>query len=134
MGACYDVTFKVKMKNTAKAFAAIREWIQSQPWAEDACRTSKREGIDPSSQEGLMRIIFHGFTKPSVFRMSTDSQGTITVDNSFDACYTQEIRMYRFFNDLASYFEDGSSLEVWPDDDAWKIAVKDGICTDADMD
>lgn len=111
MGACYSTSCKLVCKNEEDVIRLARGYIQ------DASGYARFSSSDFNNLDGMMEVFFtNGVEK--------DRDGTYTAD--FDASYGWESIMQEMFEAIAPALEDGSYLEIYPDN--WKdiLVVREG--------
>ena len=111
MGMCYSTCCKVICKNEEEVVRLAREYTL------DAAGHARFSSSKFTDLDGMMKYFFTA-------NVEREPDGTYTAD--FDASYGWENVMQEMFEAIAPALEDGSCLEVYPDN--WKdtMVVKDG--------
>ena len=125
MGACYDVTLKVKVLNEKGAIKAQNEHIENDTMTYYSLDKYAKEGITTETFDDLMRIFLAGWKGQEV-KISKCSNGFTVYENSFNASYGWEVVMITMFQEIAPYLENKSELVIDIDNDYDKLVVKDG--------
>lgn len=120
MGQCYSVNFKAKLKD-AEAFVRLtREFADANGWSQD----------DKDRLTGIGGII-NNFVGDGAVRVVYED-GWPVFRGDFDASYLWDSVMSEWFEAVAPSLEDGSSIEVWPDEGSWKRTVVGGKASEAE--
>ena len=124
MGQCYSVAIEGKIKDDALLVKLTNDYI-NQPGSNfsDDCWDKS----DLTTAEGCIRAILAGDTQPEGYVIQELKNGNKMYSNGFDACYSWENVLYRWFIAVASSFEDGTEIEVYPDDGRWIVRVENGV-------
>ena len=127
MGACYDVTLKVKVLDEKGAIKALNEHIENDTRTYYSLDEYAKEGITTETFNDLMRIFLAGWKGQEV-KISKCSNGFTVYENSFNASYGWESVMMEMFETLTPFLEDGSKLIIYPDSDYDELIVENGKC------
>ena len=123
MGACYSVTFKLNVKDEKEIVRALNEKIKNDEENGRAVYGIEKYGNKTDTLDGLMGVIL------------AEHQGGVGIkkgrkyvyySNSFDASYGWESLIYEWFEEMVPFLEDGSVVNVYPDEGHWKCTVKGG--------
>ena len=117
MGACYSVILKVNLIDEQGAINALNEHILKDT------RTSY--SIDESTElqtfDGLMDLL--------LVNVLTSTKGNFKYyESDFDASYGWERVMMEWFDVMAPFLKDNSTLLIYPDNDYDKLVIKNGKC------
>lgn len=116
MGACYDVTFTLRICNHNAAVDVMKKYILNAPNVDFSLEDYKKDGVGLESLSDLMRIILAG-RKSSNFCEKVTTAGTLIYTNCFEASYGWERVMIDIFYDLAPYLYNYSTLYIGIDND-----------------
>ena len=121
MGACYSVILKVNLTDEQGAIKALNEHILKDT------RTSY--SIDESTElqtfDGLMNLLLAGFRT----NVLTYTKGNFKYyESDFNASYGWESVMMEWFDVMAPFLKDNSTLLIYPDNDYDKLVIKNGKC------
>lgn len=120
MGQCYSVYLKAKLKDADAFVRLTREFAEEDQWPQ--CDKDKLTGI-----KGIINFII-GNDNADVLYMD----GWPVFRSCFDASYLWDSVMSEWFEAVAPSLEDGSSIEVWPDEGSWKRTVVGGEASETE--
>ena len=126
MGACYDVTLRVKIKDESGAVNALKKLIQNDTRTNYNLEKYAEQGIITETFDDLMRIFLAGWKGQEV--QITDSKGYTKYQNEFDASYGWEDVLINMFKSIAPFAADKSRLLVYPDSGYYDLRIKNGEC------
>lgn len=127
MGQCYSVAIEGKIKDDALLVELTNKFVSNpQENFSDDCWDKS----DLTTAEGCIRAILAGDTQPSLYEIQELKNGNKMYSNGFDACYSWESVLYRWFIAVASAFEDGTEIEVYPDHGRWTVRVDKGVAVE----
>lgn len=125
MGMNYDVTFKIKVKDTEGADAAASAFADS-----NISAYKKRiigEGTPVETFGDHIKLMLSWWEKWTCYKSEeTDKEGFAVYKSSFDASYSWEVLLMDFFRAIAPFLEDRSSLKIYPDSDYDLLVVENG--------
>jgi len=124
MGACYNVTLQVKVKDEKGAILALNEHIKNDKRTNYSLEKYAEQGITTETFDDLMRIFLAGWRNQEVDISEKD--GFTVYKNGFNASYGWEGVMIEMFDTLAPYLEDESWLLIYPDSDYSELIVHNG--------
>lgn len=125
MGACYEVTVKIRVSDEAVAVKALNEHIANDNRTNYNLERYKEFGITPDTLDGLMRILL----AERQSKVSAWQEGQYRCyENGFDASYGWESVMMAWFNVLTPFLSDGSQMLIYPDSDYDELIVRNGKC------
>jgi len=120
MGACYSVTLKVDLVDEHGAVKALNDHM-----ANDKRAVYNTTGIATNTFDGLMQSLL------------ADHQHKVTMwqveefrcyENDFNASYGWESVMLDWFEVMAPFLGDCSTLLIYPDSDYDEVTIKDKKC------
>lgn len=124
MGACYNVTLKVKVNDEQKAIVALNEHIRNDKRTDYSLEAYAKQGITTKTFDDLMRIFLAGWKYQEV---KIDKSNEFTVySNNFNASYGWESVMIEMFETLAPFLQDNSELLIYPNNDYDELIIRDG--------
>lgn len=126
MGACYDVTLRVKIKDESGAVNALKKLIQNDTRTNYNLEKYAEQGITTETFDDLMRIFLAGWKGQEV--QITDSKGYKKYVNGFNASYGWEDVLINMFKSIAPFAADKSRLLIYPDSDYCDLRIKNGEC------
>lgn len=127
MGQCYSVAIEGKIKDDALLVELTNKFVSNpQENFSDDCWDKS----DLTTAEGCIRAILAGDTQPGLYEIQELKNGNKMYSNGFDACYSWESVLYRWFIAVASAFEDGTEIEVYPDHGRWIVRVDKGVAVE----
>lgn len=129
MGQCYSIDLIVSLKDEAGAVEALNKHIQEDTRTNYNLDKFKEQGVTPDFFVGLMKIFLAGW-KRWEFIIEELDDGFTRYRNDFDASYGWESVISEMFYTLAPYLNDGSSVYVCPDSDAYEIVLEHGKLTE----
>lgn len=117
MGQCYSIELRVRFTDERAATAAMQQKMER---AKDErinynLPQFTERGVDLDDAFGLLRVVFADWPRNDYTRHEPDADGITIITNNFDASYGWHQVMSDFFELLAPYLADGSSLDIWPD-------------------
>lgn len=127
MGQPYSVYLEGKIKDDALLVKLTNDYINNpnSNFSENCWDMS-----DLTTAEGCIRAILAGDTQPGLYEIQELKNGNKMYSNGFDACYSWESVLYRWFIAVASAFEDGTEIEVYPDSGRWTVRVEEGVAVE----
>lgn len=120
MGACYSVTLKVDIVDEPGVVAALNKHMVN-----DSRTVYNTGGVAANTFNGLMRSLL------------ADHQHKVTIwqtgefrcyENDFNASYGWEGVMLDWFEIMAPFLGNCSTLLIYPDSDYDEVTIKDGKC------
>lgn len=90
MGACYDVTFTLRICNHNAAVDVMKKYILNAPNVDFSLEDYKKDGVGLESLSDLMRIILAG-RKSSNFCEKVTTAGSLIYTNCFEASYVSNV-------------------------------------------
>lgn len=120
MGQCYSVDLKAKLKDADAFVRLTREFAKD--WSQEF--KDKLTGI-----KGIINNIVGDGAVDVVYE-----EGWPVFRSEFDASYSWDDTMEGWFRAVAPSLEDGSEIEVAPDEGLWKCVVRDGAASDREYD
>ena len=122
MGQWYDVTIEGKVKDPALLVKLTNEYIATENFRADCWDESNL-----TTAEGCIRALLAGDTQPAMYKVLTQPSGNVRYHNSFSCCYSWESVLSLWFQAIAPSLEDGTMIEVWPDNGSWIHEVEKGV-------
>lgn len=120
MGQWYDVTVKMKVKDADGLIKKSVDVFKTEcpKWYEEAKDVMPCDTVYGCVAFALA-VYQHDFT-------AEHKGGTTTYHSSFHATYSWGAVMCAWFESVAPYLKDGSSMLVYPDDGHYEYVVKNG--------
>ena len=134
MGQCYSVKLKFKAKDEAGALNALLGKIDKDEHAPSPHgaryhldETIAEFRLDKGKLVDVLKVVLceRGYS-----RVSVSDEGWTLLSNDFDCCYGWHGVMVEAFETIAPYLEDGSRLDIWPDDGKTTNIVRNGVSVD----
>ena len=120
MGQCYNVIVKMKVKGAAEIIKQSVDVFKTEcpEWYDEI-----KDKIPCDTVYGCVAFALaanqHNF-------MAVHRNGITTYESSFKATYSWHSLLEDWFEAIAPYLKDGSSMLVYPDNGHYKYVVKDG--------
>ncbi len=112
MGACYDVCFKLKYQNKKDTVCALNDFIRT-----------RFELSVPLESENMSQTM--SFILPQTCHWAfVEEQGSFY--SAFDASYSWLTLLWDAFKAMTPSLLEGSTLEIWPDNDYCRLTVMNG--------
>lgn len=128
MGACYDVTMKLKFKDNKEneAYDALWNYMQDDHRSNYNFDKFEKEGITTKTLNELIQICLAGWRSTPY---DVHSEGNWSCyENSFDASYGWESVLFDMFHVLTPFLQDGSEINIYPDWESSCLMVKNNQC------
>ena len=122
MGQCYSVDLKIKLKDADAFVRLTREFADANGWSQDY--KDELTGIN-----GIINFIVGDGSVDVHYE-----NGFPVFRGEFDASYSWDSVLENWFGAVAPSLEDGSEIEVAPDEGLWKCVVRDGAASDREYD
>ena len=124
MGQCYSVYLKVKVKDEKEFVRLSAEKLRGKFLGLDI-REDCFVGHDLATPLGNIKFVLASHQHN--FDVMTNDNGWPVYRSDFDASYSWELVLEEWFLAVASTLEDGSEIEVYPDEGHWGYEVRGGV-------
>jgi len=126
MGACYDVTLKIKVTDEKNAIIALNKKIRNDKRVNFSLENYAKQGITTKTFDDLMKIFLAGWKNQEI-KIDKSSHYTI-YSNAFNASYGWEDVMIEMFKTLAPFLQNNSRFLIYSEDGYDELIVKNGKC------